>query len=117
MMTNVPLPPQRGDGAALKMAEVAPPAAAQAQPAPVAPSMNAEGPMEGLEGLGGGIMEFLQGLFGNAFGGEAARPGHRWDALEGWVPDGSAPPAPAPAPAAPAAPASAPLPPRRPAGI
>lgn len=72
--------------------------------------------MEGLEGLGGGIMEFLQGLFGNAFGGEAARPGQHWDALEGWVPDGAGAPPPA-APKAPAASAPVPLPPRRPTDL
>ncbi len=103
-----PLPPRRPPQAELNQL------AAKAQPAPVAPAMNTEGPMEGLEGLGGGIMEFLQGLLGNAFGGESARPGQRWDALEGWVPDDSAPPPAAPAPAQPN---PVPLPPRRPQGI
>jgi|688.fasta_scaffold08054_26 hypothetical protein len=103
-----PLPPARPPQAELNQL------AAQAQPAPVAPALNSEGPMEGLEGLGGGLMEFLQGLFGNAFGGEAARPGYKWDGFEGWVPDPAAAKPPAPAPAQPG---PVPLPPRRPQGI
>lgn len=76
---------------------VAPPAAAPAQ---AAPAVNNEGPIDLGGGLGDGIMQLLEGLFGKAFGGEAARPGYKWDGFEGWVPDGSAPAA-APAPVAP----------------
>jgi hypothetical protein len=85
---DAPLPPRRP-----AQSEINQLAATQAQQAP-APAYNAEGPLDGLEGLGGGIMEFLQGLFGNAFGGEAARPGYKWDSLEGWVPDGANAPVP-----------------------
>jgi hypothetical protein len=70
------------------------------QPTQNSPGLMNEGPIEGLagglEGLGNGISEFLSNLFMNAFGGDGGvasgqKPGFRWDALDGWVADGSAP--------------------------